>query len=175
MRVRKGTGSTSPHPEGQPTAVMKQPLGLYLFFLAIPGILWMLTVAERAIKHAFDRGWGRAGETETESTCQWLYRNLTMDAGGRIMPCCSAPRKDGDLLFSHFEDGSVEDPFNSAKHQAARTHLPNPASDAGKGLFCAQCEFDWRADPSPHQIRDYFAAATRDRLGARHLDVLASW
>ena len=92
-----------------------------------------------------------------------------------VMPCCCSPRNDGDLHFSHFDGTASDDPFNSPKHQAARKHLPDPASGAANDLYCAQCTFDWRADPSPAQIRNYFSAATGQQLSQDKLQILGSW
>jgi len=61
------------------------------------------------------------GESPPQSyqTCHWLYKNVTMDAHGRIFPCAGAPKQGNAFLFSQF-DGVRDDPFNSRKHRLAR-------------------------------------------------------
>lgn len=67
------------------------------------------------IAREFDTPWeqrleGTASESlyepvaPSEHTCKWLYTSLTMDATGRIIPCCSAPSL-GRLGFWHVWDG----------------------------------------------------------------------
>jgi len=49
------------------------------------------------IQQAFENPWDRRllrDETPSKGhTCKWLYNNIVMDAGGRIMPCCGAPAR----------------------------------------------------------------------------------
>ena len=53
------------------------------------------------------------------------YKNIVMDAAGRIMPCCGAPRPDINLVFGKIEaDGG--DPFNS--EDTARLGHGSPAA-----------------------------------------------
>ena len=59
-------------------------------------------------------------ESVTDSSCKWLYRSITLDASGRIFPCCAAPRPDMDLVFSQFEPGGTAEVYNSEKYQLAR-------------------------------------------------------
>lgn len=74
---------------------------------------------ESAIDEQFELPWAeRLAERSVEepsrngtSTCPWLYQSLTLDARGRVMPCCMPPDKglhrvygslpgDGPLLFN---------------------------------------------------------------------------
>ena len=54
------------------------------------------------IHEAFEAGFGAVppdGITGTsDHTCSWLYKNMSVDANGRVFPCCSAPRPDADLM-----------------------------------------------------------------------------
>ncbi len=63
---------------------------------------WAERLAERSVEEP-----SRGGV----STCPWLYQSLTIDARGRVLPCCMAPEKelhrvygsvpgDGPLLFN---------------------------------------------------------------------------
>ncbi len=63
---------------------------------------WAERLAERSVEEP-----SRGGV----STCPWLYQSLTLDARGRVLPCCMAPEKalhrvygsvpgDGPLLFN---------------------------------------------------------------------------
>jgi hypothetical protein len=64
---------------------------------------------------------------DTATTCQWLYKSITLDAGGRIFPCCCSPRPNADLTFSHFDvDSEPASIFNSEKHQLSRLFFADP-------------------------------------------------
>ena len=60
------------------------------------------------------------------STCEWLYQNLTLDASGRIMPCCLAPERGRNLVYGAFPQ-SV-DAFNTPEFKASRLSF----ADRGK-------------------------------------------
>jgi hypothetical protein len=79
-----------------------------------------------AILQAFEKPWNEQAASDSPPsaghTCHWLYKNIAMDATGRIMPCCGAPRPDINLVFGKF-DGNGEDPFNSEKYRQARAGL----------------------------------------------------
>jgi MoaA/NifB/PqqE/SkfB family radical SAM enzyme len=95
-----------------------------------------------------------AGERTTPSahSCQWLYRNMVMDATRRVLPCCAAPKPGADLVFDIFTGAG--DPFNSGKYQAARLHFAGAGSSAPAALgepHCIRCE--WNQDTA-HTDRD---------------------
>ena len=60
-----------------------------------------------AITSAFANPWnGQAANRPALSsahTCHWLYKNIVMDAAGRILPCCGAPGPEVDLVFGVFD------------------------------------------------------------------------
>jgi len=134
-----------------------------------------------------------SGGSQTGSTCEWLYKNITMDAGGRIFPCCCSPRKDADLLFAEFpaapRDGSDNgagtdaqadtnnDVFNSAMHQKARQFLADPQAYRAEGRqpYCVNCEFDHRSFPDPTQVLNYFAMAAPGAFDEPSLNLLSTW
>jgi MoaA/NifB/PqqE/SkfB family radical SAM enzyme len=98
-------------------------------------------LAEATIDRQFAISWAermsrrpvRAAELRRSSSasnlpkpCNWLYKSLTMDARGRIMPCARPPTKHakerGDLVFARHT--SVEH-FNSRMHRLARQMFAN--------------------------------------------------
>ncbi len=129
-----------------------------------------------AIGHAFNDPWpGRAaveGNASQGHTCHWLYKSLSMDAAGRIMPCCGSPRPDADLVFAQF-DGAGEDVFNSPKYREARAHFAGANTTS---TYCAQCEWD-QSDVTIGQaeIRRYFRAAGPTFFDRRSLRILSGW
>ncbi|MGA2739699.1 MAG: radical SAM protein [Bryobacteraceae bacterium] len=105
------------------------------------------------IARAFENPWDphAAGDSPPSEghTCHWLYKNMVMDATGRIMPCCGAPRKDTNLVFATF-GGNGDDPFNSEKYRQAR-NIGGP------------------------EIRRYFRAADAAFFDRRSLQLLSDW
>jgi MoaA/NifB/PqqE/SkfB family radical SAM enzyme len=75
--------------------------------------------------------------------CDWLYKNITMDATGRIMPCTRPPGIDNLVFADYFQ----KDCFNSELHKVARQFFRNSsdysAEIAGKPAdelpFCSRC------------------------------------
>ena len=59
--------------------------------------------------------------TNLESTCEWLYQNLTIDALGRVMPCCSTPFTGSMTLI--FDDSVSTDSYNSDKYKSGRKYF----------------------------------------------------
>jgi hypothetical protein len=80
-----------------------------------------------------------------------------MDATGRILPCCSAPRLDADLVFAHFDGGG--DPFNSQKYLSARAFFSTGAVPVESAPYCVKCDWDQTAVViDGPEIRRYFRA-----------------
>jgi MoaA/NifB/PqqE/SkfB family radical SAM enzyme len=143
-------------------------------------------LAKDAFEFEFDQRWaGKAANTAANGpglTCEYLYKSITMDAGGRIFPCCCSPSGKKDLTFAHF-DAETGGEFNSDKHQRSRLAFVDPkayqADRENRGLdadpYCVRCEWDKTADPSSLQIRNYFQAAGGDLMGGQNLDALANW
>ena len=118
------------------------------------------------------------------STCHWLYKSMTMDAGGRIFPCCAAPAPDTDLIFSKFDVGAPSEPFNSDKHRLARLFFADPdayrleraAGHLDRDPYCVNCEWNKTAvNTDRAQIKQYLKDAAGDRFNDASLDILASW
>ncbi|HXM45844.1 MAG TPA: radical SAM/SPASM domain-containing protein [Bryobacteraceae bacterium] len=132
-----------------------------------------------AIARAFERPWNPHAASDTPPseghTCHWLYKNMVMDATGRIMPCCGAPRPDANLVFATF-DGNGGDPFNSEKYRQARSFFSG-AAPAGEGdPYCARCEWDQTTvSIGGPEIRRYFRAADAAFFDRRSLRLLSGW
>ncbi len=96
--------------------------------------------------------------TPSAHSCQWLYRNMVMDATRRVLPCCAAPKPGADLVFDIFS--ATGDSFNSGKYQAARLHFAGPESSAPGAQgdpHCIRCE--WNQDTAHtdgDQVDQYF-------------------
>src|SRR5690606_6594985 len=104
-------------------------------------------------------------------TCHWLYKNLVMDAAGRILPCCAAPRPDADLVFTTLD--SAPDHFNSEKQRAARRVFAAPASSGSP--YCARCTWDHdTVNIGAPEIRRYFQSAGLP-FGRRAVRLLSRW
>jgi MoaA/NifB/PqqE/SkfB family radical SAM enzyme len=140
---------------------------------------------EDAIEREFEREWrmspGPNPANSPAPSCEWLYKSLTMDAGGRIFPCCCAPTPRKDLHFASFDATGSDSSFNSEKHRMARASFADPAvyradrdsGSPGVNPYCTRCEWDKVADPSPEHIRQYFRAAAPQLFDRRTLDCLA--
>lgn len=131
------------------------------------------------IASAFERPWNveAADDAAPDAghTCNWLYKNMVMDATGRIMPCCGAPRPDANLVFAKF-DGGIADPFNSEKYREARASLAGIAPASSDPPYCTACEWDHTAENvGAWQIRNYFRMADAALFDRRSLKVLSGW
>jgi MoaA/NifB/PqqE/SkfB family radical SAM enzyme len=137
------------------------------------------SVDAAAIGKAFEEPWNTPGGGDVPSaghTCHWLYKNMVMDAHGRIMPCCGAPRPDTNLVFARFES-SADDPFHSERYRQARTFFRDEDAPLGPDApFCAQCEWDHTTvNIGPPEIRRYFRSASSSLFDRRSLNLLADW
>jgi MoaA/NifB/PqqE/SkfB family radical SAM enzyme len=124
-------------------------------------------------------------EPRARRTCHYLYKNMVMDANGRILPCCAAPRPDADLVFSIFAAGGPES-FNSEKYRLARLAFSSKAAyqaeRAGANVVtdphCVKC--DWYSDQATAhvdraQIGRYLQAAGPQVFDTRSTQILTSW
>ena len=115
-------------------------------------------------------------EPSSGHTCHWLYKNMVMDAHGRIMPCCGAPRPDTNLVFGAI-DSTSGDHFNAEKYAQARTFFRNGDTPASAGdPYCKQCEWDHTTvNVGSPEILRYFRAADSALFDRRTLRLLADW
>ena len=132
-----------------------------------------------AIARAFENPWGQqaasAAPPTSGHTCHWLYKNMVMDAGGRIMPCCGGPRPDIHLVFGTF-DGHGNDPFNSERYRQARAWFAGEAAPSDGAPHCTQCEWDQETvNIGASEIRRYFRAADAAFFDRRSLRLLSRW
>jgi MoaA/NifB/PqqE/SkfB family radical SAM enzyme len=129
-----------------------------------------------AIMRAFESPWkgpaSSEGPPSSGHTCHWLYKNMVMDATGRILPCCGAPRPDGSLVFAVF-DGNGDDPFNSEKYRQARSFFSGATRGWNGAPYCTRCEWDQRTvSIGGPEIRRYFRAADAAFFNRRSLRLL---
>ncbi|HUB81702.1 MAG TPA: radical SAM protein [Bryobacteraceae bacterium] len=136
------------------------------------------------LEREYARGWGRlAGSCEGSSasphTCRWLYKSMTLDANGRILPCCGAPKPGVDVVFGELGEG---DEFNSPRYLQARRFFGDPAAyqaqreSSGPSVYCANCE--WNQDHTefgPAEVAQYLRTAGRGAIDAATIEACASW
>jgi MoaA/NifB/PqqE/SkfB family radical SAM enzyme len=126
------------------------------------------------IHEAFEEGFGEGHDSLSGSsnhTCSWLYKNMALDANGRIFPCCASPRPDARLEFGQF--GQTPDPFNSAMYQAARRHFIG-ISDSEAEPYCTRCTWNQERAHIDHQeVRHCLRAV--GAFSSDTLNRLTSW
>jgi len=132
---------------------------------------------EGAIARAFENLWNREYASDDSPgsghTCHWLYKNMVMDAAGRILPCCGGPPRGANLVFGQF-DGDGPDVFNSARYRQARAWFAGSAPASGDAPHCTQCEWDQRTvNVGSAEIRRYFRAADAGLFDRRSLRLLS--
>jgi len=100
---------------------------------------------------------------------------MVMDATGRILPCCGAPRPDMNLVFAAL-DGNGGDPFNSEKYRQARAWFSGSAPASLDAPYCTRCEWDQETvNIGAPEIRRYFRAADAAFFDNRSLRILSDW
>ena len=137
-----------------------------------------------AFEEAFEQRYAGRYSAEAEpggsgETCEWLYKNITLDAGGRLFPCCCSPTSRQDLTFGQFEAGEGSGGFNSEKHRASRLYFGDAEAYRAKPLerdpYCVKCDWDRAAYPKPIHIRQYFEGAAPAEFDAPSREFLANW
>jgi MoaA/NifB/PqqE/SkfB family radical SAM enzyme len=117
-------------------------------------------------------------------TCHWLYKNMVMDANGRILPCCASPRKDVQLVFSTLNHERPEDCFNSELYQEARLFFADKAryqtiranGEGTQGPYCADCDWEQvKTDIGPAQIAQTLRTFGKGLLNKQTIPILADW
>src|ERR1700733_12713113 len=137
------------------------------------------SVDSGAILEAYENPWKeQAGDDSPPSlghTCHWLYKNMVMDATGRITPCCGAPRPDINLVFGAF-NGNGGDPFDSEKYRQARAWFSGDAPASADAPHCTRCEWDHTAvNIGGADIRNYFQSASGAFFDRQSLSMLSGW
>ena len=134
---------------------------------------------EGAISRAYDNPWNhevaRDSPTSSGHTCHWLYKNIVMDAVGRVLPCCGAPTPDMNLVFATFDDAGG-DPFNSEEYRLARSWFSGHVPPSESAPPCSRCVWDQtRVSIGGPEIRRYFRTADAAYFDRRSLDILSDW
>jgi MoaA/NifB/PqqE/SkfB family radical SAM enzyme len=145
-----------------------------------------------AIDREFETGWlGRLARQPKEDcepaalpehTCRWLYKNITMDANGRIFPCCGAPGPGGELVFSNFDANNDPESFNSGKYRLARQffadrnayHRGRETRSRDQEPYCVDCKWsDGEAVIDSAQVSNYLKAAGIELFSAKSVAMLS--
>ena len=124
--------------------------GMYGNFNPFPAELAAAAIAREfavAWAHRFQESRANLGAPEARHTCQWLYRAMVMDAGGRVLPCCCSPTPQRDLVFSEQpEHERALDHYNSAKYDQVRTYFADPEAyrrtSNGHDPHCVNCTWN---------------------------------
>lgn len=145
--------------------------------------------AAGVVECAFDRGWRsdasrpHAHESHAASahTCSWLYKSMTMDANGGILPCCAAPKPGMDLVFGALADDRA-DCFNSERYQQARRSFGDrrayeaAQSAGGPAPYCANCEWNQeRTEFSPAAVAQYLRTVCHGVLDTSTIEICSNW
>jgi MoaA/NifB/PqqE/SkfB family radical SAM enzyme len=135
-------------------------------------------VESDTIARAFESPWNvapaDAAPAGSGHTCHWLYKNIVMDATGRILPCCGAPRPDSNMVFATFDGAG--DPFNSEKHRQARAWFSSKAPASAADPHCVRCEWDQTTvNIGGPEIRRYLRAADAGFFDRTSLRILSDW
>ena len=147
--------------------------------------------AIQAIEREYARGWtsrltnnpdgGEAPTGPVSHTCSWLYKSLTLDANGRILPCCGAPKPGVDIVFGEVGDGS-RDTFNSTQYLQARRFFVDPETyervhtAGGPSVYCANCEWDQdQTEFGSAEAAQYLRTAGRGAIDAETIEMCANW
>lgn len=90
--------------------------------------------------------------SEPDSSCKWLYYNLTMDGARRITPCCLPPMgapEPRHLVYATFDGRNSDEMVNSPDAVLARRYCrvrrPSDVDPATRPPYCLTCS----SNPSP--------------------------
>lgn len=143
-----------------------------------------------ALERDFERRWSDGIDgphpvaVETGPTCKWLYKSMTLDAGGRIFPCCAPPEPAKDLIFAQAGDEPPGDLYNSDKYRLARQSFAHPreyrrkieARGLAHGPHCGSCEWDKdHVTTEGTQIKVFLKSAGGQLFNGASMDILTSW
>jgi MoaA/NifB/PqqE/SkfB family radical SAM enzyme len=136
-------------------------------------------VEAETIAALFEKPLNRATAVDAHAgsghTCHWLYKNIVMDATGRVLPCCGAPNPDEGLVFGRLDFNS-DDPFNSEKYRRARAHFAGDSRAIGSSLHCSHCDWDQtKVNVGGQEIWRYFRAADPWFFDRQSLRLLSEW
>jgi hypothetical protein len=153
---------------------------------------WECCIADEAVEifeRELDCGWAgrrvgpdrRRTSAAAAHTCSWLYKSMTLDANGRILPCAGAPKAGVDVVFGSPADGYA-DSFNSEHYlQARRLFGDRLAYEAvrasgGPSPHCANCEWDQDlTEFGALQVAQYLRTAGRGTVEPQTIEVCSNW
>jgi MoaA/NifB/PqqE/SkfB family radical SAM enzyme len=132
-----------------------------------------------AIRRAFECPWRAPSETGSPGgsahTCHWLYKNIVMDARGRILPCCGGPTPDDRLRFATL-GSDIGDPFNSERYLQARAWFAGRTVPPDGGPHCTRCEWDQTTvNIGAAEVRRYFRTIDPSFYDRESLRILSDW
>jgi MoaA/NifB/PqqE/SkfB family radical SAM enzyme len=137
--------------------------------------------AATVIDRAFVSSWSDTptssnAPSESAHTCSWLYKNMVMDANGRVMPCCSAPEPDANVVFAQFPDNA--NPYNSELYQRARRFFANGMvkSNEAAAPYCEECTWNQEhTEICAEHVADYLRTSGRELADEAAIEALANW
>jgi MoaA/NifB/PqqE/SkfB family radical SAM enzyme len=132
-----------------------------------------------AIARSFASPWNEMAADDARPTsghtCHWLYKNIVMDAAGRILPCCGAPGPSTNLVFGNW-DGGGNDPFNSEKYRQARTWFAGRSLPEANAPHCVRCEWEQtKVYVGRDEVQSYFKIADKNFFDRRSRRILSEW
>ena len=107
-----------------------------------------------------------------------------MDAGGRILPCCAAPRPDAFLTFAAFDGSAKGDPFNTDHYRLARLFFADSEAyraervpgNSGAEPHCVKCDWNQsKTSADGAEVRRYLKAAVGGLIDRESMRLLADW
>lgn len=99
-----------------------------------------------------------------------------LDANGRILPCCGAPKPAVDAVFGNLGDAPYA--LDSAYYLPARRSLRDRAAYgvADPKVYCANCGWDQdHTEFSQGEVVHYLRAAGRGALDAQTIEICSNW
>src|SRR5260370_33769768 len=100
---------------------------------------------------------------------------MVMDANGRILPCCAAPRPNVHLPFANFPDAQ-SDCFNSDDPQRARQYFADGSKSKPERFpapHCENCEWDHTHTGVDHdEVAQYLRTTSRGSVDAGAIQIL---
>jgi MoaA/NifB/PqqE/SkfB family radical SAM enzyme len=114
--------------------------------------------------------------------CEWIYKNIAMDATGRILPCCRPPFLTEDLQFADFTQDT--DVYNSKKYQLVRRYYAEKETfsdciDILKDTiipFCIVCNDPKIPITNTHNVKDYLRTVSLfSPLSEKTISLLTAW
>lgn len=122
-----------------------------------------------------------APDAKAELPCSWLYTSMTVDANGRVLPCCCAPRLGFELVFGDLEDENG-DWFNSEHYMQARRSFADRRgyetirASGAPSPHCANCEWDQRHSAfGREEFAQYLRTASRATIDVDSIALCTQW